>query len=99
MEGRMQDQIEGALLAEADFNNGLQIETAMNMIIDVMLNEKEGKGSYAHSWHDNIAMACYDAMCRDNYSNSRLSKKQKRAIANDAATSFMKACFNVTTGQ
>ena len=49
-------------------------------------------GSYAHSWHCNIAMMCYDAMMQ-----SEGDGHDHHAIANDAASRFMKLCFDVDT--
>jgi hypothetical protein len=97
MEGKMQTQIEGALLDEIQTLQDIQIENGMMLLRDIMLNEEYKKGCYASAWHDNIAMACYDAMCRDNVCNSRVSKNNKRKIANEAATEFMKLCFGVDT--
>jgi hypothetical protein len=53
-------------------------------------DEPEIPGSYAHGWHCNIAMAVYDAAYT-------LSGENAHEIGNDAATRFMKLCFDVNT--
>jgi len=51
-------------------------------------------GSYAHSWHCNVAMMCFDAIKAET---PRLDTEVAHKIGNDAATRFMKLCFNVDT--
>jgi hypothetical protein len=48
-------------------------------------------GSFAHAWHCNIAMSFYDA-CPDN-----ISSDEAHRIGNEAASRFMKMCFDVET--
>lgn len=65
-----------------------EVEKAMDALIEAF---KDDPG-YAHSWHCNIAMMCYDAMLEtpgDGHNH--------HAIANDAASRFMKLCFGVET--
>ena len=50
-------------------------------------------GSYAHAWHCNIAMSCYDSIINLDGSNHSLAHKQ----GNEAASLFMKICFDVNT--
>ena len=58
------------------------------------------QGSYAHSWHCNIAMMCYDAMAEAASKTDELfSHNDAHAISNDAASRFMKLCFGVETKQ
>jgi len=70
-----------------------KIKEAMDVIKQAMIDDSPSEpGSYAHSWHCNIAMMCYDAMIQtpgDGHNH--------HAIANDAASRFMKLCFNVET--
>jgi len=54
------------------------------------------QGSYAHSWHCNIAMMCFDAIGMDKATSS-LSFEDAHRIGNEAATKFMKLCFDVET--
>ena len=55
-------------------------------------------GSYAHSWHCNIAMACYDAIMDADLEIDREDQKiDAHKVGNDAASRFMKLCFNVET--
>ena len=70
-----------------------EIEKAMNVLKQAMIDDTPSeKGSYAHVWHCNIAMACYDPMMQTEGDGH-----DRHAIANDAASRFMKLCFNVNT--
>lgn len=69
-----------------------KVEQAMNDLIKVMKDEGGDPGSYAHSWHCNIAMACYDAILSHDDSVDFAHK-----VGNDAASRFMKMCFDVET--
>jgi len=51
-------------------------------------------GSYAHAWHCNIAMCCYDTI-REGV--EEIPHEQAHAIANASASRFMKMCFDVET--
>lgn len=51
---------------------------------------------YAHSWHCNIAMMCYDAIMEFD---SETLHEDAHKIGNDAASRFMKLCFNIVTEQ
>ena len=55
-------------------------------------------GSIAHSWHCNIAMMCYDAI-RDHKPFNVHDKDHNDVlrVGNDAASRFMKICFDVET--
>lgn len=48
---------------------------------------------YAHGWHCNIAKACYDSIARLDGENHDWAHDR----SNEAATRFMKLCFNVET--
>ena len=50
------------------------------------------KGSYAHSWHCNIAMMCHDAILSHDD-----QEEFAHEVGNDAATRFMKLAFDVNT--
>ena len=66
---------------------------AFEVIKQAMIDDGPGMpGSYAHSWHSNIAMMCYDAILADNE-----NAENAHAIGNDAASRFMKLCFGVDT--
>jgi len=77
----------------------MKVQKAMETIKQAMIDDTpQERGSYAHSWHCNIAMACYNAMadaaeetdevfCHDN----------AMKISNDAASLFMRVCFDVET--
>ena len=74
-----------------------EIAEAMAVIKQAMIDDGPGEsGSYAHRWHCNIAMMCYDAI-RASEKNA-LGHNTTREIANDAASRFMKLCFDVETG-
>ena len=51
-------------------------------------------GSLAHSWHCNIAMACYDAI---REAADGVPHEQAHLIGNYAASRFMKMLFDVET--
>lgn len=70
-----------------------QIKKAIDVLREAFTNDP----SYAHSWHCNIAMASYDAMGDDDGMES-LPHNQRHKVANDAASRFMKLCFDVGTG-
>jgi len=76
-----------------------EIEEAMRVLTQAMIDDApEDKGSYAHSWHCNIAMACYDAMHgAEKQSLSETSHIWRHKVANDAASRLMKLCFDVNT--
>lgn len=69
------------------------VESAFNVIGNAMVKDDPSKlGSYAHSWHCNIAMACYDAILAHDDQVDFAHK-----VGNDAASRFMKLCFNIET--
>ena len=76
-----------------------KIEEALNVIKQAMSDDIPSElGSYAHSWYCNIAMACYDAIREDFNNHGTInSHGQAHLIANDAASRFMKLCFDVDT--
>ena len=75
-----------------------KIAEAMEVLKQAMIDDGPGEpGSYAHSWHCNIAMMCYDAMM--GYGDIGLDDFTNGAhkVSNDAASRFMKLCFDVET--
>ena len=58
--------------------------------MEMMKKELENHPSYAHVWHCNLSMCCYDANLHGN-------GKTQIEIANDAASRFMKLAFGVET--
>lgn len=69
----------------------ISIENCMNALKVHMENdEPEKPGSYAHGWHCNIAMACYDSIPED-------SELDRHKVGNEAASRFMRLCFGVET--
>ena len=71
-----------------------EIEKAMKVLRDAMIEDKpEDKCSYAHGWHCNIAMMCYDAIL----AAEEIPHEQAHLIGNEAASRFMKMCFDVET--
>lgn len=66
---------------------------AMDTIKQVMVEDNpSAPGSYAHSWHCNIAMAFYDAWGPSSEEHTTIHR-----VANDGASRFMKLCFGVKT--
>jgi hypothetical protein len=76
-----------------------KVSEAVHVIKQAMIDDNPKlKGSLAHSWHDNIAMACFDAMKEAELNRNHESDSlDHHAIANDAASRFMKLCFGVET--
>jgi len=74
-----------------------KIKEAMETIKQAMIDDEPGvPGSYAHSWHCNIAMMCKDSI--DEYAEfHNLTSDDSHKIGNDAASRFMKLCFDVET--
>ena len=70
----------------------ISVADAMARLRLAMVEDGNEPGSYAHSWHCNIAMMCYDAMMQ-SYGDGH----DHHAIANDAASRFMKMAFQVET--
>jgi len=86
------------------------VKQAMDVIKQAMIDDNPSKkGSYADSWHCNIAMMCYDSMFdaldiyggtkRDGLGESTVSHQAALMIGNEAASRFMKLCFGVETGE
>ncbi len=68
-----------------------EIAAAFNVIKQAMIDDDSSKpGSYAHSWHCNLAMSFYDAM-----DDNCIDENVKHVWANDGASRFMKLCFDV----
>lgn len=73
-----------------------EIEKAMKVLTNAMQDTE--LGSYAHSWHCNIAMMCHDAIIDANLKIDREGEKiDAYEVGNDAASRFMKLCFNAET--
>ncbi len=88
-------------LATTIIDNVMQRITgeAFGIIKQAMIDDEPSKqGSYAHSWHCNIAMMCYDAIhAAGVVGEGLLSEDAPHKIGNDAASRFMKLCFDVET--
>ena len=80
-----------------------EIEKAMKILTDAMQDTDHDSPlhcSLAHSWHCNMAMMCYDAITDANLKIDREGEKiDAYKVGNDAASRFMKLCFNVETGE
>ena len=75
------------------------VSRAMKTIKQAMIDDDPSqRGSYAHSWHCNIAMACYDAIEHDRVMHAG-GVIDSSIAGNDAASRFMKICFDVETNQ
>ena len=75
-----------------------KIKEAFETIKQAMIDDEPGTpGSYAHSWHCNIAMMCADAIHDDE--TETLTWDDACRIGNEAASRFMKLCFDVETKQ
>jgi hypothetical protein len=75
-----------------------EIAEAMAVIKQAMIDDGPSElGSYAHGWHCNIAMACYGAMITEWEGAADMIHHDCHKVANDAASRFMKLCFDVET--
>ncbi len=60
---------------------------------------------YAYGWHSNIAMMCYDSIMKEHereqteYDDESTKHSVALNIGDDAASRFMKLCFDVVTSQ
>ena len=79
--------------------NDNKVQEAFEVIKQAMKDDNPSEaGSYAHSWHCNIAMMCYDAISEAECNIKRESDGiDAYKVANDAASRFMKLCFDVET--
>lgn len=74
----------------------MDTKNAFNVIKQSMINDNPSQpGSYAHSWHCNIAMCCVDAI--QTTLIGEIPNDIAYEIGNDAASRFMKLCFDVET--
>ena len=72
-----------------------KVQEAFQVLKQAMIDDGPADaGSYAHSWHCNIAMMCYDSI-REAADN--IPHDQALLIGNEAASRFMKLCFDVET--
>ena len=85
-------------IRELEPYNQKEVAEAFEVIKNAMISDfPEEPGSYAHSWHCNIAMAFYDAANEDP--NLSQYSSSIRLVANKAASRFMKTLFDVETRQ
>jgi hypothetical protein len=74
------------------------VQKAFEVIKQAMIDDNPSEqGSYAHSWHCNIAMMCYDAQMAEYSDLADSIHDEVLKISNDAAARFMKKCFDVET--
>ncbi len=69
------------------------LKKAFETLKQAMIDDPE-QGGYAHSWHCNIAMMCFDAILTND---DEFNHEQAHKIGNDAASRFMRICFDVET--
>jgi PBP1b-binding outer membrane lipoprotein LpoB len=73
-----------------------KVKEAFEVIKQAMIDDNPSEqGGYAYSWHCNIAMMCADAIHADH--TEALTSDDAHRIGNDAASRFMKLCFDVET--
>ena len=70
----------------------MNVQEAMNVLTEALANDDE----YAYGWHANIAMACSDAISSADIVDENCAG-DLHAACNDAASRFMKICFDVET--
>jgi len=89
-------ELENISKKEDEMDND-KVSEAFEIIKQAMIKDNPSeRGSLAHSWHCNIAMMCSDAIGTDKAA-SRLTFEDAHRIGNDAASRFMKLCFDVET--
>ena len=72
----------------------ITIEQAMSRLKQAMIDEPD----YAYGWHANIAMMSYDAISSKTYDAPYgFDHELAHRIGNDAASRFMKICFDAET--
>jgi len=88
-------------LAQTTVDNIMQRVTseAFEVLKQAMIDDNPSKpGSLAHSWHCNIAMMCHDAIrAAESMEPDCLAHEDAHEVGNDAASRFMKLCFDVET--
>ena len=73
--------------------------------MDTLRQAMKADPDYAHSWHCNIAIMCYDAIgaAREKVPGATADDTQAHidahSVGNDAASRFMELCFDVETKQ
>ena len=76
----------------------VELSEAMAVIKQAMIDDGPSElGSYAHGWHCNLATAYYDAMIIERKGEKDNIDIDFYKVANDAASRFMKLCFDVET--
>ena len=74
-----------------------EVKQAFDVIKKAMIDDDPSKpGSYAHTWHCNIAMMCYDAIHAADIVDEHCTN-EIHSVSNDAASRFMKNVFDVET--
>lgn len=75
--------------------NDPKLKEAFETIKQAMIDDNPAaQGGFAHSWHCNIAMMCHDAIKDERHEPG---DDWAYCVGNDAASRFMKLCFDVET--
>jgi hypothetical protein len=74
-----------------------EVAKAFETIKQAMIDDNPSGRNYAYSWHCNIAMMCHDAIEDGRLSETESKSMCAHTVANDAASRFMKLCFDVET--
>ena len=78
--------------------NSNKVKKAFDVIKQAMIDDNPNtQGSFAHTWHCNIAMMCTDAILKYDTGMYKMNVSRVYDISNDAASRFMKLCFDVET--
>jgi hypothetical protein len=90
----------GRLTSDIDFKSEdiNEVDNIKNSL-EILTGEMQDTelGSYAHGWHCNIAMSCFDAILETKKHVAFDSYSDYHYASNEAASRFMKLLFNVTT--
>lgn len=82
---------DGAIIGRLNKGDG-DATRAMNTLRNLFLVDLD----YSYSWHSNIAMMCHDAIMQADITDENCTDEIHK-VANDAASRFMKLCFDVET--
>lgn len=68
------------------------MSTEIEDAVDTLQKAFEADPDFAHTWHCNVAMACFDSIPLVEYGHEKVHE-----FANEAASRFMKKAFDVET--
>ena len=86
------------LVSDVDFNSEhINDKDNISDCMKVLSKAINKEDDYAYSWHANIAMSCVDAMVETKEKVPLDSYSDYHRAGNEAASRFMKICFDADT--